>query len=81
MYVGIAMIVCKYVRNRVARSAAIVLAVLAPPAVGIARVYRGMHHPLDAGAGALIGTAALLVALFAARAAAVAVERRQRRTT
>jgi membrane-associated phospholipid phosphatase len=35
-------------------------------------MYRGMHHPLDLGAGALIGIGAVLVLLFACRAAGVA---------
>ena len=35
-------------------------------------MYRGMHHPLDVGAGALIGIGAVLVLLFACRAAGVA---------
>jgi membrane-associated phospholipid phosphatase len=32
-------------------------------------MYRGMHHPLDVTAGALIGLSALAVGLFATRAA------------
>jgi membrane-associated phospholipid phosphatase len=80
MYVGIAMIVCKYVRNRVARSVAIVMAILAPLAVAIARVYRGMHHPLDAIAGALLGFAALYVGLLVARVVAASYARRHERS-
>ena len=38
-------------------------------------MYRGMHHPLDVGAGALIGIGAVLVLLFACRAAGVAAPR------
>ena len=41
-------------------------------AVGLSRVYRGMHHPLDALAGALLGAGSLLVALVAIRAYAQA---------
>ena len=44
--------------------------------VALARMYRGMHHPLDALAGVAIGVAALLVALFAARAAGFAARER-----
>ncbi len=43
-----------------------------PAAVGFARVYRGMHHPTDVVAGALMGVAVLAVALVAVRAAKVA---------
>jgi undecaprenyl-diphosphatase len=76
MYVGIAMIVCKYVRNRAARAAAIVMAVLAPIAVAVGRVYRGMHHPLDVIAGALVGFAALYVGVMVARVVGASYARR-----
>ena len=39
-------------------------------------MYRGMHHPLDVGAGALIGIGAVVVLLFACRAAGVAAPAR-----
>ncbi len=32
-------------------------------------MYRGMHHPIDASAGVLIGLASIAIALFATRAA------------
>jgi membrane-associated phospholipid phosphatase len=37
-------------------------------------MYRGMHHPLDVAGGVLVGIGALLVLLFACRAAAAAVQ-------
>lgn len=54
------------------RVAAWVVALLLPVFVAFSRMYRGMHHPLDTGAGVLIGIGALLVLLFACRAAGVA---------
>ncbi len=45
------------------------LACVIPLFVAFARMYRGMHHPADCVAGALIGIASLSIALFAARAA------------
>jgi membrane-associated phospholipid phosphatase len=54
------------------RAAAWMLALLLPVFVAASRMYRGMHHPLDLGAGALIGIGAVLVLLFACRAAGVA---------
>jgi undecaprenyl-diphosphatase len=54
------------------RVAAWVIALLLPVFVAFSRMYRGMHHPLDVGAGALIGIGAVLVLLFACRAAGVA---------
>ncbi len=76
IYGAIAIVVCAYIRSPAARRAAIVLAILAPIAVAVARVYRGMHHPLDVTAGALMGVACLLVALFVARTVGVALEHR-----
>lgn len=55
------------------------VAIALPIAVGIARMYRGMHHPLDVLGGAAMGFAALLIALFAARVAGVVAVRRDRR--
>lgn len=67
IYVGIAIIVFAYVRNRPARAAAAVLAVVAPVAVAVARMYRGMHHPIDVISGVLIGIGCLWVGLLVAR--------------
>jgi undecaprenyl-diphosphatase len=67
VYVGIALIVWRYVRNPVARWTAVVVAVVAPIAVAVSRVYRGMHHPLDVMAGALMGVGALYVGFLVAR--------------
>jgi undecaprenyl-diphosphatase len=54
------------------RAAAWVVALALPVFVAFSRLYRGMHHPLDLFAGALIGIGAVLVLLFACRAAGVA---------
>ena len=67
IYVGIAMLVLAYVKNRAARVAAVVIAVVAPVAVALARMYRGMHHPIDVISGALIGLGCLCVGLLVAR--------------
>src|SRR5262249_50788546 len=40
--------------------------------VGWSRVYRGMHHLIDVGAGALVGVGVFVVALVAARASVLA---------
>jgi membrane-associated phospholipid phosphatase len=55
------------------------IAIALPIAVGISRMYRGMHHPLDILGGAAMGLAALLIALFAARVAGAVAARRNRR--
>lgn len=54
------------------RIAAWVVALLLPVFVALSRIYRGMHHPLDSGAGILVGIGAVLVLLFACRAAGAA---------
>jgi undecaprenyl-diphosphatase len=54
------------------------LAVAVPLFVMWSRTVRGMHHPSDVVAGVLLGIGALVVTLFAARAAGAATERRNR---
>jgi undecaprenyl-diphosphatase len=55
------------------------LAVVIVAAVGLGRVYRGLHHPSDVVAGLLLGVACLWVAAMAVRIASVQAELRQRR--
>lgn len=52
---------------------------LLPIFVAWARMYRGMHHLTDSFAGILLGIGALLVVIFAARAAGVTAARRDER--
>jgi undecaprenyl-diphosphatase len=47
--------------------------------VATARMYRGMHHPLDVAGGVLVGIAAVIVLVFACRVAGVAAESRHDR--
>ena len=47
--------------------------------VALSRMYRGMHHPLDVAGGVLVGIGAVLVVLFACRAAGAAADARRRR--
>jgi undecaprenyl-diphosphatase len=53
------------------------LAVALPAIVALSRLYRGMHHLSDVVAGALMGIAALLIALLAARACGAVIDRRR----
>ena len=76
IYGAIAIVVCAYVWSPVARRIAIGVAILAPLAVAMSRVYRGMHHPLDVTAGAFMGIGCLLVGLFAARIVGISLEHR-----
>ena len=77
IYVGIAMIVFAYTRNRAARWVATVFAILGPLAVAVARMYRGMHHPIDVMSGALMGLGCLAVGLLVARVIGTVSERRR----
>jgi undecaprenyl-diphosphatase len=66
-YVGIAMIVSSWARRRWVSVVVWTVAVLVVAAVALSRMYRGMHHPLDALGGFLLGLGCLAVALVAIR--------------
>ncbi|NNF62996.1 MAG: phosphatase PAP2 family protein [Acidimicrobiia bacterium] len=63
LYVGIALIVHWNTKNVIARRWSIALAVFAPLAVAVSRMYRGMHYLTDVTVGALLGAACLAVAV------------------
>jgi membrane-associated phospholipid phosphatase len=79
VYVGLALLLTSRYKNPWLRSAIWALALALPIAVGISRMYRGMHHPLDVLGGVTMGLGALLIALFAAQATGVVAARRDRR--
>jgi membrane-associated phospholipid phosphatase len=79
VYAGLALLIASWIRGASVTAAAWTLAVALVAIVAFSRMDRGMHHPIDAAAGALIGVASLSVALLAARAAGLAVELRERR--
>jgi undecaprenyl-diphosphatase len=72
VYCGLVLLLTSAFPRRSWRIAAWVAAVLLPLFVAFSRMYRGMHHPIDVASGALIGIGAVLVLLFACRAAGVA---------
>lgn len=74
---GLALLLTPYVRGRAARAAIWLPAVALPVFVAASRIYRGMHHPIDAAAGLLVGLMTIAVVAFACRAAGAAVERRR----
>jgi membrane-associated phospholipid phosphatase len=76
VYVGLALLITSRFRHRGVRLLAWAVAILVPVLVAFARMYRGMHHPLDVAGGCLIGLGAVLVLLFACRAASVAHQAR-----
>jgi undecaprenyl-diphosphatase len=80
VYGGLALLLTSLVKNSVFRVLAWTIAVAIPAFVAISRMYRGMHHPLDVGGGVLIGIAAVIVLVFACRAAGAAAAARRHAT-
>jgi membrane-associated phospholipid phosphatase len=72
VYCGIALLLTSRIRSAGARAACWLVAIAIPVLVAVSRVYRGMHHPTDVAAGALVGMGTLAVAVAAARAAKAA---------
>jgi undecaprenyl-diphosphatase len=69
LYVGLAILISSRTRNLVIRIVAWAVAVTIVAGVGISRVYRGLHHPIDVFAGVVLGIGAILFAILAIRAA------------
>ena len=76
VYAGLVLLLTSRFPTRGLRICAWAIAIAIPIFVALARMYRGMHHPLDTAAGLVIGIGALLVLLFATRAAGVAQQAR-----
>jgi membrane-associated phospholipid phosphatase len=72
VYCGLALLITSRIRRTAVRIACWVIAVAIPVLVAVSRMYRGMHHPTDVGAAALVGIGTLVVAVAAARAAKAA---------
>ena len=78
VYGGLVLLLTSMVKNRIFRVLAWTIAVAIPVFVAVSRMYRGMHHPLDVAGGVLVGIAALIVLVFACRAAGAAADPRRR---
>jgi membrane-associated phospholipid phosphatase len=76
LYGGLLLLLASKIESRAVRVAALLVGIAIPLFVGWARMYRGMHHPTDVGAGVLMGLAALAVIVFVARATRAAARRR-----
>ena len=89
LYGGLLLLLTSRIRNPAVRIAALVIGIddlpwaeavsprlTMPIFVGWARMYRGMHHLTDVGAGVFMGLAALVIIIFAARAARAATHQR-----
>jgi membrane-associated phospholipid phosphatase len=76
LYASLAIVVSSLMGNRFARVLAWTLALLLPIAVGLSRLYRGMHHPTDVLASVVLGAGALTIALLAARTSRAMIQSR-----
>jgi membrane-associated phospholipid phosphatase len=74
VYAGLVVLLTSRVTNRLFRALARTIALALPTFVAGSRLYRGMHHPLDVAGGVVIGIGALIVLVFACRAAGAAAE-------
>jgi membrane-associated phospholipid phosphatase len=73
VYVGLVLLLTTRVKDPRGRIALWAAATILPLFVAFSRMYQGMHHPLDVVGGVLIGVGAIVVLLFACRAAEAAV--------
>lgn len=76
LYAGLAILISSHTRHRVIRALVWTIAVTFVIGVGISRIYRGLHHPIDVFASVILGICALLFAILAIRAADAASHRR-----
>lgn len=74
VYGGVALLITSRFTNTAVRVVAWLLAVAIVAFVATARMYRGMHHPLDIVGGIVVGMAALCVLVLACRASGAAAE-------
>ena len=76
VYSGLVLLLTTRFTSSLSKALAWTGAILLTTFVALSRMYQGMHHPLDVAGGVLVGIGAILVLLFACRAAGAAAERR-----
>jgi membrane-associated phospholipid phosphatase len=81
VYPGLVLLLTTRFTDSTFRALAWTFAILMTTFVALSRMYRGMHHPLDVAGGVIVGIGAVLVVLFACRAAGAAAEARGRART
>lgn len=74
VYSGLVLLLTTRFTSSLNKALAWTAAILITTFVALSRMYEGMHHPLDVAGGVLIGIGAILVLLFACRAAGAAAE-------
>ena len=67
LWLGVGMIAASRIERRWLRVVVVALLLLVPLAVGLSRLYRGMHHPSDVVFGVINGTVAVALARSALR--------------
>ena len=72
VYCGLALLLTSRISRLAPRVLIWAVAALIPVYVAFARMYRGMHHPLDVVGGVVIGIAALAAIVLVSRAAGLA---------
>ena len=77
VYCGIALLATSRIRNRLAQVAIWAVAIAIPTFVALARMYRGMHHPIDIAGGVLVGVAVVAAMVLVCRAAGHAAAARE----
>jgi membrane-associated phospholipid phosphatase len=78
VYAGLVLLLTSRFTSSLSKALAWTGAILLVTLIALSRMYQGMHHPLDVAGGVFVGIGAILVALFACRAAGSAAERRAR---
>lgn len=78
VYSGLVLLLTTRFTSSLSKALAWTGAILLTTFVALSRMYRGMHHPLDVAGGVLVGIGAILLLLFACRAAGAAAQRRSR---
>jgi membrane-associated phospholipid phosphatase len=77
VYGGLVLLLTSTFASGVFRAFAWTFALAMVTFVATARMYRGMHHPLDVAGGLVVGIAAVIVLVFTCRAAGAAAEARK----
>jgi undecaprenyl-diphosphatase len=77
VYSGLVLLLTSRLTRSTPKALAWTFAILIATFVAFSRMYRGMHHPLDVAGGVIVGIGAILLLLFACRAAGAAAEARE----
>jgi undecaprenyl-diphosphatase len=77
VYGGLVLLLTSRFANSAFRTVAWTFAVAMVTFVAMARMYRGMHHPLDVAGGVLVGIASVTVMVFVCRTAGAVAEFRK----